>query len=131
MSSKTAILKATTAIALVVSSFSSASVSVFAEEQTGYPLDGVDLTTYENNGYKFEKVSHAKSGTETKDGIVDYTGTMQIRENTDGLSDYADSVQSYTYCATSYGDCVYMGTMYGALSAYTQVERAAISMGGK
>ena len=129
MSSKTAILKATTAIALVVSSFSSASVSVFAEEQTGYPLDGVDLTTYENNGYKFEKVSHAKSGTETKDGIVDYTGTMQIRENTDGLSDYADSVQSYTYCATSYGDWVYMGTMYGALSAYTQVERAAISMG--
>lgn len=129
MSSKTAILKATTAIALVVSSFSSASVSAFAEEQTGYPLDGVDLITYENNGYKFEKVSHAKSGTETKDGIVDYTGTMQISENTDGLSDYADSVQSYTYCATSYGDWVYMGTMYGALSAYTQVERAAISMG--
>lgn len=123
-------LKAMTALTVAMSSVASTSVAVFAEgESSANQLDGVELTTYENNGYKFEKVSHAKSGTETKDGIVDYFSPLQIKENTDGTSDNADSVQSYTYCATSYGDWVYMGTMYGALSAYTQVERAAISMG--
>lgn len=88
-------------------------------------------TTYtsQDGQYLFEKVSHRNSGTEEKDGIVDYTSPLQITENTTGTSENADSVQSYTYCAATSGDWVYMGTMYGALSAYTQVERAVTSFG--
>lgn len=95
------------------------------EEDPAFP------TTYtsQDGQYLFEKVSHRNSGTETKDGIVDYTSPLQITENTTGTSENADSVQSYTYCAATSGDWVYMGTMYGALSAYTQVERAVTSFG--
>ncbi|MGN0779701.1 MAG: LPXTG cell wall anchor domain-containing protein [Aristaeellaceae bacterium] len=86
---------------------------------------------YSNAGYTFEKVSHASSGTETGDGVVDYLGDHQIRAYVDGVSEVgnADTVQSYSYCAVACGDWVYMGTMYGALSAYTQVQRAMTSMG--
>lgn len=94
-------------------------------EETTFP----HTYTTQDGQYVFEKVSHKNSGTETKDGIVDYTSPLQISENTDGLSDNADSVQSYTYCAETYGDWVYMGTMYGALSAYSQVERSVTQFG--
>ncbi len=101
-------------------------VTVLAEEDSP---DDIAYTTYENAGYTFEKVSHAKSPVESPDGIVDYFSPLQITENTNGTNENADSVQSYTYCAVSHGDWVYMGTMYGALSAYTQVENAVASFG--
>lgn len=86
---------------------------------------------YSNAGYTFEKVSHASSGTETADGIVDYLGNHQIRAYADGVSETgnADAIQSYSYCAVACGDWVYMGTMYGALSAYTQVQSSLTGMG--
>lgn len=101
--------------------------TVFALEsdEAEFPIT---YTTQDGN-YQFEKVSHKKSGTETKDGIVDYFSPLQIKENTSETSENGDSVQSYTYCAASSGDWVYMGTMYGALSAYSQVERAVTSFG--
>ena len=86
---------------------------------------------YSNAGYTFEKVSHASSPTETADGVVDYLGNHQIRAYTDGVSETgnADAIQSYSYCAVACGDWVYMGTMYGALSAYTQVQNSLTGMG--
>ena len=101
---------------------------------TVFAADSDDITypityTTKDGNYVFEKVSHRNSGTETKDGIVDYTSPLQIKENTTGTSEDGDSVQSYTYCAATSGDWVYMGTMYGALSAYSQVERAVTSFG--
>ena len=101
--------------------------TVFATDSDSitYPIT---YTTKDGN-YVFEKVSHRNSGTETKDGIVDYTSPLQIKENTSGTSEDGDSVQSYTYCAATSGDWVYMGTMYGALSAYTQVERSVTQFG--
>lgn len=87
--------------------------------------------SYSNNGYTFEKVSHASEGTETKDGVVDYLGNKAIAAYEDGVSETGngDGVQSYSYCAAAYGDWVYMGTMYGALSAYSQVQRSLTSYG--
>jgi len=112
---------------MLVASLMCSPMSVFAKES-----DEVEFpTTYttQDGNYLFEKVSHKNSGTETKDGIVDYFSPLQIKENTSQTSENGDSVQSYTYCAASSGDWVYMGTMYGALSAYTQVERAVTSFG--
>lgn len=86
---------------------------------------------YSNAGYTFEKVSHASSPTETEDGVVDYLGNHQIRAYVDGVSETgnADAIQSYSYCAVACGDWVYMGTMYGALGAYSQVQNSLSSMG--
>lgn len=87
--------------------------------------------TYSQNGYTFEKISHASSPTETKDGIIDYLGNHDLEPYVDGVSDpaNADSVQSYIYCQATHGDWVYFGTMYGALSAYNQARRGLTSMG--
>ena len=34
--------------------------------------------SYTNNGYTFEKISHASDGTETADGVVDYLGDKAL-----------------------------------------------------
>ena len=72
------------------------------EEDPAFP------TTYtsQDGQYLFEKVSHRNSGTETKDGIVDYTSPLQITENTTGTSENADTeffshlkiLYSFHYC---------------------------------
>lgn len=56
-------------------------------------------TTYEQDGYTFEKVSHAASGTETPDGVVDYMGDHQVVPYVDGESElgYGDTSQSYPH----------------------------------
>ena len=65
----------------------------------------------------FEKVSHANSPTETADGIVDYTGNGSIAPYVQGVSadGNGDRGQSYSYASASYGDWVYINTMYGGL----------------
>lgn len=87
--------------------------------------------SYTNNGYTFEKISHASDGTETADGVVDYLGDKALTPYVDGVSEpgNGDSVQSYSYCAATYGDWIYMGTMYGALSAYSQVKNSLTGSG--
>lgn len=69
------------------------------------------------NGTVFEKISHAGSGTETADGIVDYTGKGTIAPYVQGESEEGngDRGQSYSYASLSYGDWVYVNTMYGGL----------------
>ncbi len=87
--------------------------------------------SYTNNGYTFEKISHASEGTETADGVVDYLGNHNIEVYKDGVSETGkgDSTQSYSYCAATYGDWIYVGTMYGALSAYSQAKNALVGEG--
>lgn len=82
--------------------------------------------TYSRNGFTFEKISHAASGTEIADGVVDYLGNNKLAAYVDGVSalGQGDSVQSYCYCGAAYGDWIYVGTMYGALSAYNQIKNA-------
>lgn len=86
--------------------------------------------SYSSNGYTFEKVSHGAFGTETPDGVVDYLGGKVIAPY-DGTTrvNNGDAAQSYSYCALAYGDWVYMGTMYGALSAYGQIKNAMSNVG--
>ena len=82
------------------------------------PAFAADFTpkyTYSGDGMTFEKVSHANSPTETADGIVYYTGNVSIAPYVQGVSadGNGDRGQSYSYASASYGDWVYIGTMYG------------------
>ena len=77
------------------------------------------------NGMTFEKVSHADQGLQQADGVVDYTGNGTIAPYTSGLSatGNGDRGQSYSYAAASYGDWVYIGTMYGGLGVQNILSR--------
>lgn len=86
------------------------------------PAFAADFTpkyTYSGDGMTFEKVSHANSPTETEACIVDYTGNGSIAPYVQGVSadGNGDRGQSYSYASASYGDWVYINTMYGGLGA--------------
>ncbi len=72
---------------------------------------------YTNGDFTFEKVSHVNSPLESPDGIVDYLGQGKIGEYVDGVSELGmgDRGQSYSYASATYGDWVYINTMYGGL----------------
>ena len=99
--------------------------------------DSTNLTpqyTYNSqnsNGMTFEKVSHADQGLSQADGVVDYTGNGTIAPYTSGLSTAGngDRGQSYSYAAASYGDWVYIGTMYGGLGVQAILNRDMTSLG--
>lgn len=84
-----------------------------------------------DNGMTFEKVSHADQGLSQADGVVDYTGDGTIAPYTAGLSTTGngDRGQSYSYAAESYGDWVYIGTMYGGLGVQAILNRDMTSLG--
>lgn len=84
-----------------------------------------------DNGMTFEKVSHADQGLSQADGVVDYTGDGTIAPYTAGLSTTGngDRGQSYSYAATSSGDWVYIGTMYGGLGVQAILNRDMTSLG--
>lgn len=84
-----------------------------------------------DNGMTFEKVSHADQGLSQADGVVDYTGDGTIAPYTTGLSTTGngDRGQSYSYAAESYGDWVYIGTMYGGLGVQAILNRDMTSLG--
>lgn len=75
--------------------------------------------TYTGGGVTFEKISHPDTPVETADGIVDYIGNGSIAPYVSGESgtDNGDRGQSYSYASASYGDWVYINTMYGGLGA--------------
>lgn len=75
--------------------------------------------TYSSGDVTFEKISHAESPTETADGIVDYIGNGHIAPYVSGESQpgNGDRGQSYSYASASYGDWIYINTMYGGLGA--------------
>lgn len=84
-----------------------------------------------DNGMTFEKVSHADQGLSQADGVVDYTGDGTIAPYTAGLSTTGngDRGQSYSYAAASFGDWVYIGTMYGGLGVQAILNRDMTSLG--
>lgn len=89
------------------------------------------LYTYKGgNGATFEKVSHAGSGVETADGIVDYAGNGLISPYVQGVSEEGngDRGQSYSYASVSYGDWVYINTMYGGLGVNAILSRSLNGM---
>ena len=72
--------------------------------------------TYTNGNYTFEKISHPNSPVESADGIVDYIGNGSVTPYVDGVSSgEGDRGQSYSYASATYGDWVYINTMYGGL----------------
>ena len=77
----------------------------------------VPVYTYENEGYLFEKVSHVNTPLGQADGIVDYLGQGKVAPYVDGVSELGngDRGQSYSYASCTYGDWVYINTMYGGL----------------
>ena len=79
-------------------------------------------TTYTaGNGMTFSKISHAGSGVETNDGIVDYAGNGLVKPYEQGVSAEGNGArgQSYSYASAVYGDWVYINTMYGGLGIST------------
>ena len=73
--------------------------------------------TYENGEYLFEKVSHVNTPLGQADGIVDYLGGGKVAPHVPGESELGlgDRGQSYSYASCTYGDWVYINTMYGGL----------------
>lgn len=84
---------------------------------------------YRGGEFLFEKVSHPETAVENADGIVDYIGANSVAPYVPGVSEQGrgDRGQSYSYCSASYGDWVYIGTMYGGLGASSIL---GIGMGG-
>ncbi len=77
----------------------------------------VPVYTYEDGAHVFEKVSHVSSPLGTPDGIVDYLGGGEVAPYVEGVSEpgNGDRGQSYSYASCTYGDWVYINTMYGGL----------------
>lgn len=86
------------------------------------------LYTYESEGYLFEKVSHPDSPVETADGIIDYAMNGQLEVYVQGESETGngDRGQSYSYAAATYGDWVYINTMYGGLGITSILKYGAL-----
>ncbi|MCI6675480.1 MAG: hypothetical protein MSG78_00925 [Clostridiales bacterium] len=85
--------------------------------------------TYSGGGLTFEKISHPDTPVESADGIVDYIGNGSIAPYICGESETGrgDRGQSYSYASLSYGDWVYINTMYGGLGVSSILN---IGMGG-
>ena len=73
--------------------------------------------TYTNGDYTFEKVSHPSSPVKSPDGIIDYLGQGKLAPYEEGknAAGKGDRGQSYSYASATYGDWVYINTMYGGL----------------
>lgn len=97
----------------------SAAVCTAILAQTVAPALATELNpsiTYTNGDYTFEKISHPNSPVESADGIVDYIGNGSIAPYVEGQSSgEGDRGQSYSYASATYGDWVYINTMYGGL----------------
>ena len=97
-----------------------AALPAFAEETySEEKLNESISTRYWGSDVQWEKISHADFGLETNDGVVDYLGSGNVGTYTPGTGgeNIGDRGQSYSYAAETYGDWVYIGTMYGGLGA--------------
>ena len=86
--------------------------------------------TYSGGGVTFEKISHADTATGKAEGVVDYVGNGEIAPYVAGESENGkgDRGQSYSYASASYGDWVYINTMYGGLGAAAILKRGMEGM---
>ena len=116
------------AIVACAMTFAGIPASAMADESTELKPQ---YTYNSQNGMTFEKVSHADQGLSRADGVVDYGGNGTIKEYVAGQSKTGngDRGQSYSYAATSYGDWVYIGTMYGGLGVQAILNRDMTSLG--
>lgn len=97
------------------------------------PVSAAELSpkyTYSGGGVKFEKISHADTAAGKADGVVDYVGNGEIAPYVAGESAQGngDRGQSYSYASASYGDWVYINTMYGGLGAANILKRGMEGM---
>ncbi len=106
-----ALLSAVAACAMTFAGMPAAAMADESSELTP------QYTYTSQNGMTFEKISHADQGLSQADGVVDYAGNGSITEYIAGQSEtgQGDRGQSYSYAAASYGDWVYIATMYGGL----------------
>lgn len=102
--------------------------AAFATEEPGL-LD--PQYTYRGAGMTFEKISHVNTDLEEPDGVVDYAGngSIAIHDPNAETDLVGDRGQSYSYAAASYGDWVYIGTMYGGLGAANIISGAMTQAG--
>lgn len=109
------IAKRITALTLGAAMLTATALPAFAEGtqpiNVKYTYNAIDGTTW-------EKISHADFGTETNDGVVDYLGNGKVGPYVQGASteNNGDRGQSYSYAAETYGDWVYIATMYGGIA---------------
>lgn len=110
---KKRVLACLLAVTMVLSTLSQATIITQAEESSKLN----PIYTYTGGGFTFEKVSHPSTPVENPDGIVDYLGEGKIGVYEDGVSEIGngDRGQSYSYASATYGDWVYINTMYGGL----------------
>lgn len=95
------------------------SVLLISNIALAFAADLSPTYTYKGGGITFEKISHPESATESADGVVDYIGNGAVAPYVSGESalGQGDRGQSYSYASASYGDWVYINTMYGGLGA--------------
>ena len=105
------IAKRITALALGAALLTATALPAFAE--------GTQKVTYTAGNYTFEKISHPTKGTMSADGIVDYIGNGAVDVITDSSNpnyNAGDRGQNYSWSAVAYGDWMYVGTCYSAMS---------------
>lgn len=68
------------------------------------------VTYNSGKGYAAVKITNPQNGVKETDGIVDYTGNGTLGVNL-GIGDRG---QNYSWGSIGYGDCMYIGTCYGA-----------------
>ncbi len=116
------------AVAACAMTFASMPVSAMADEVNELTPQ---YTYTSQNGMTFEKISHADQGLSQADGVVDYAGNGTIAEYVAGESEtgQGDRGQSYSYAAASYGDWVYIATMYGGLGVQAFLNNSMTGIG--
>ena len=99
------IISALLSAALVVASVSSITAMAASDTTSG--------TTYQQESFTANKITHPENGLKAPDGIVDYIGNSTV---TDEITGVGDRAQNYAWSAIGYGDWVYIGTCPNAMT---------------
>jgi len=99
------IISALLSAALVVASVSSITAMAASDTTSG--------TTYQQESFTANKITHPENGLKAPDGIIDYIGNSTV---TDEITGVGDRAQNYAWSAIGYGDWVYIGTCPNAMT---------------
>ena len=102
---KKKIISALLSAALVVASVSSITAMAASDTTSG--------TTYQQESFTANKITHPENGLKAPDGIIDYIGNSTV---TDEITGVGDRAQNYAWSAIGYGDWVYIGTCPNAMT---------------